>query len=748
MTDCTNTGTTALDPITSTGIYAITRDGAQRGDVDDGLGAKVNEDIYLQTGNVLDIVVNGEGNDNKPSYDRGGGGAYLETSANHGVITDGATNGHGGHVDITLDQISMACYRRGTRILTPGGEVCIEDLDVGDVVMTLDHGAQPVTWLGHRLVDCASHPAPQTVWPVRVQCGAFAEAVPSRDLYLSPDYAIFCDGVLIEAKNLVNGANIAQIPCESVEYWHLELAAHDIVFAENLPAESARDTGHRTAFTGGETPDPHPDFARKHPPDACVPLVFDGDEMQRTRAELLARAEVLGHRITTDDDLHVLADGKRIDPLRLNGTRTAFVLPANAANIQLRSRSFVPAHTKPASADTRTLGLCLKRLQLDGADMPLDEDRYFTTGWSHFERPDSGPAQRWTTGSTPLPPGTRHIILDYAGLGHYWVPGEDTAKTSASAVQSAPSWAVDVVIPWVDSRDPAVSKLLKEVSDQLQTPIIPSRFTSNGEIFWCVKFIRKFIPWVNKIYIVTNGQSLEIDDVTIVYHHDIFPDSVKTPCFNSEVIEWYCHRIDGLSERFIIFNDDTFIGRALTMHDFSGNHGLGLTWFDHSPILPGADANFDDLTQSKNQLNTFLKFEFSSGDFYVPAHVPRFYFKPTVQNLFTRYQPWIELAAKYQIRSVYSFPLNTINTYHNLKQVYGTCDIAKLIESHHEDIRIPPWNDYVFIPYGDEDTETWFKTVREMRPKFFCINDHIKGDRKAASLRLDAFLRDYFVKDI
>jgi hypothetical protein len=357
----------------------------------------------------------------------GGGGSYLISSATNGSFTGGSTNGNHGNGFVSLAEV--ACYRRGTRILTPGGEVCIEDLAVGDLVMTQDHGAQPVTWLGHRLVDCQNHPAPYEVWPVRVQRGAFADAVPARDLYLSPHHTIFCNGVLIEAKNLVNGASITQIPCDSVEYWHLELAAHDILLAEGLPAESYLDTGNRHSFGGGEALALHPDFAPKHWAETCVPLVFGGEDMQRARSKILARAEALGYRLTADDDLHVLADGARIEPIRLNAVRSFFILPENAADIQLRARSFVPLHANPATTDTRTLGLCLKRLQLDGADLALDDDSLCATGWSRFERPATGPAQRWTTGTTPLPPGTRLIILDRACPGHYWAPREKPALT-------------------------------------------------------------------------------------------------------------------------------------------------------------------------------------------------------------------------------------------------------------------------------------------------------------------------------
>ena len=77
--------------------------------------------------------------------------------------------------------------------------------------MLADGGTLPVIWLGWRDVDCARHPEPEKVWPVRVQAGAFGENQPARALLISPDHAVCVDGVLVPIRNLVNGATIAQI---------------------------------------------------------------------------------------------------------------------------------------------------------------------------------------------------------------------------------------------------------------------------------------------------------------------------------------------------------------------------------------------------------------------------------------------------------------------------------------------------------------------------------------------------------
>ncbi len=141
-----------------------------------------------------------------------------------------------------------ACYLEGTRIATVAGEIAVEQLEVGQRVRLAGGGTAPVVWLGFREVDCARHPRPREVWPVRIAREAFGPGVPRRTLWLSPDHAVLVDGRLIPIRYLINGATIATEPREQVSYWHVELPAHDVVLAEGLPAESYLDTGNRDAF--------------------------------------------------------------------------------------------------------------------------------------------------------------------------------------------------------------------------------------------------------------------------------------------------------------------------------------------------------------------------------------------------------------------------------------------------------------------------------------------------------------------
>lgn len=201
-------------------------------------------------------------------------------------------------VTVSNDEVGIAppCFRAGTRIMTARGPVVVESLSVGDLVLTAGpsgDGIRPIRWIGWRSVDCTRHPDPTKVWPVRIPVGAFGPGVPARDLWLSPDHAVYVDGVLIPVKHLVDGVIITQEPTESVRYFHIELPYHDVLLAEGLPCETYLDAGDRSNFeNGGSVIRLHPDFARGlWEAGGCAPLHVTGPVVSRTRAAVRDRAD-------------------------------------------------------------------------------------------------------------------------------------------------------------------------------------------------------------------------------------------------------------------------------------------------------------------------------------------------------------------------------------------------------------------------------------------------------------------------
>ena len=174
-----------------------------------------------------------------------GGTPYLDYTLAGTYSTEqfSASNDADGNLIITV-----ACFADGTHVLTRDGERPVETLRAGDHVMTADGRTAPVAWLGQRSIDCRRH---REARPVRVRAGAFGDARPARDLRLSPDHAVFVDGVLVPVGRLVNGGSILRETAGWITYWHLELDRHDVLLAEGLPCESYLDTGNRSAFDRG-----------------------------------------------------------------------------------------------------------------------------------------------------------------------------------------------------------------------------------------------------------------------------------------------------------------------------------------------------------------------------------------------------------------------------------------------------------------------------------------------------------------
>lgn len=158
---------------------------------------------------------------------------------------------------------------------------------------------------------------------------------------------------------------------------------------------------------------------------------------------------------------------------------------------------------------------------------------------------------------------------------------------------------VDVVYTWVNKDDPEWIDLWNgEFPDD---PYDPDRFSSNDELRYSLRSIAMYAEWVRTIYIVSNCHQpkwLDTSDgrVVWVYHNEIYPDSNCLPVFNSHSIETCLHRISGLSEHFIYFNDDVFLTQPCTQSDFFDLVGRSCSFYEPYGMVGG--AAIDDITPS------------------------------------------------------------------------------------------------------------------------------------------------------
>ncbi len=353
---------------------------------------------------------------NAGSYTRPNGSRYLASTGGSSYIASSGTaiaaqQVAGENVGNGKVEITAVCFASGTLIRTARGDIAVEALQVGDLAVTASGAHRPIRWLGHRTVSCRSHPRPHEAMPVRVAAHAFGDNRPARDLLVSPGHSLCADvvgEVLIPASAMVNGTTITQEEMEHVTYWHVELDSHDILLAENMPAESYLEMGNRCFFADGDVValDASPDAPVATHADFCRPFHADGALVEVVRAQLAARAPRLGWRLEEQGlgDLHLMVDGVRLDP-QLRGLAARFTVPPAARDVWLVSSTSVPA-TIWSSSDTRTLGVCLQTLAIDdgfGAALAIVmDDPRLCVGFHGVER-DGESKRRWTAGRALLP---------------------------------------------------------------------------------------------------------------------------------------------------------------------------------------------------------------------------------------------------------------------------------------------------------------------------------------------------------
>lgn len=152
--------------------------------------------------------------------------------------------------DCTRSNTGCECFLRGTRLLTPDGEIAIEDLKIGGFVTTTDGEARAIRWIGERAL-ARTKGWDGGVLPVRIAKGALGPNTPHRDLYVTRAHLLYLNGVLIPASDLINGKTISVVTPEvdTIEYFHIELGSHEVVLAEGAPCESLRmEEGQIPAF--------------------------------------------------------------------------------------------------------------------------------------------------------------------------------------------------------------------------------------------------------------------------------------------------------------------------------------------------------------------------------------------------------------------------------------------------------------------------------------------------------------------
>ncbi len=214
------------------------------------------------------------------------GGIILYTTEAGGGYFDFVDGNEPSPLIEKSEPIYTACYVAATMIATVAGERAVETLQIGDAVVTAAGETRVIRWIGRRSYTGRFLRANPALQPIRFRAGCLGEGLPRRDLLVSPDHAMFIDGMLIPARCLVNGGSIVQERAlAQIDYFHVELETHDVLLAEGAPSESFYDDDSRGVFhNAAEFHALYPDA----PPDEgyCAPRLEHGPALEAIRRRL------------------------------------------------------------------------------------------------------------------------------------------------------------------------------------------------------------------------------------------------------------------------------------------------------------------------------------------------------------------------------------------------------------------------------------------------------------------------------
>jgi hypothetical protein len=229
----------------------------------------------------------------------GGTGNSNSSDSGTGYQPINGYNGFGSSGVITYEQVApdietATCYLRGTKLLTPAGEIAVENLAIGDTLITRFGGYQRIKWIGRQSYARPFIRHNREKLPVRIEAGALGPNLPKRDLLVSPGHSMLIAGVLILAKNLVNGVTITQTDApEQIDYFQPEFETHDCVMAEGAWSETYADTpGLRAQFhNAAEFYELFPNHQPIAEQRLCAPRPQGGRLLDAALRPIIARAQ-------------------------------------------------------------------------------------------------------------------------------------------------------------------------------------------------------------------------------------------------------------------------------------------------------------------------------------------------------------------------------------------------------------------------------------------------------------------------
>ena len=315
-------------------------------------------------------------------------------------------------------------------------------------------------------------------------------------------------------------------------------------------------------------------------------------------------------------------------------------------------------------------------------------------------------------------------------------------------------YEIDFVVTWVDGNDPAWRQEKAKYSGAGNWDDSEERYRDWELLQYWFRGVEQFAPWVRKIHFVTWGHLPEWLDTTnpklhIVRHEEYIPKEYL-PVFNSTVLEIYMHRIEGLAEHFVYFNDDVFLTRPVQPEDFF-REGKPCDMLAFQPVVANPKnptmshlflnntlvlaKYFDKRKEVKAHLKNYLKIGYPPLYFFYNmlelafplytgfynVHGPAAFTRTTFEELWEKEEEILKETSQSRFRSASDISIYLFRDWQKLSNHF----FAKNIQRDFQYFNI------------EDDNRKLIKTIRKQKKKVICINDaKVTGDVEGIKVEL------------
>lgn len=311
--------------------------------------------------------------------------------------------------------------------------------------------------------------------------------------------------------------------------------------------------------------------------------------------------------------------------------------------------------------------------------------------------------------------------------------------TTIQSITEQFPYPIDIVYLWVDGSDPIWLSIKNHELVLWQTKadgVTANRFNNNDELRYSLRSVLQYAPFFNHIYIITMNQCPQWlkthPKISIIDHKEIFrkPDT-DLPTFNSHALESNLHRIPGLSEHFIYFNDDVFLGQPVSPFDFFTLEGKIKVLFEAALSPSGQPLSTETVyRRAWRNTNAYLDANFVKEERFRLCHAP-FALRKSLMETTEQEVPFVfDGNSSHKFRCDKDF--NIVNGFLQYYWKYkGFMEVGSL-----SNMMVSLRGDAVY-----ERTAFRMRKLGRLKPHVFCLQDVMPEESSKTKNLLESFLR-------